>query len=94
MSGRLGGTNARDIRQALQGNTDPKLVKIIADLADRQDHLFQLMHQLAKALDVLTDGQLAMARATDTLRTEHERIKKAKSMGVVIETEIDRDSNG
>lgn len=93
MSGRLGGTNARDIRSLLQGNTDPKLIKILADLAERQDHLFQLLGQLAHAMDQLADSHLTLTKVSERLKNEHEAIKKAKSLGVLVESEVDRDQS-
>jgi hypothetical protein len=93
MSGRLGLSNARDIRHMLQGNTDPKLIKILADLAERQDHLYQLLGQMAHAMDTLASTQMAVTRATEVLKDEHDRIKRARSAGVKVETEVDRDAN-
>lgn len=84
---RLGGTNARDIRMLMEGKYPPEVVKAVAGLAERQDHLFQLLGQLAQALDGIADTLLVHTRAVDSLKTEHEKIKQAKSMGVTVASE-------
>lgn len=93
MSGRLGLSNARDIRHALQGNTDPKVIKILADLAERQDHLFQLLGQLAHAMDIMASSLLATTTGVKALQDKHDEIKRARAAGVKVETEVDRDAN-
>lgn len=81
---RLGGMNARDIRSLLDGKHDPDVVKSLSSLAERQDHLFQLLGQLAQAMDTLASSILAQAGAVGVLTAEHDRIKQAKAMGVKV----------
>jgi hypothetical protein len=81
---RLGGMNARDIRSLLDGKHHPDVVKSLASMAERQDHLFQLLEQLAHAMDTLADSILAQASAVSTLTDAHDRIKQAKAMGTKV----------
>jgi hypothetical protein len=81
---RLGGMNARDIRTLLDGKHHPDVVRSLSALAERQDHLFQLLGQLASAMDSLADSLLTQASAVGVLTAEHDRIKQAKAMGVKV----------
>lgn len=89
---RLGGVNARDIRMLLEGNTDPRMLQVVVGLAERQDHLFKLLEQMAHAMDILADSQLAHGNALGTLKDAHEAAKLAKSMGVRIQSEAADDT--
>lgn len=84
---RLGGTNARDIRSLLQGNADPRFIKILADLAERQDHLYQLLGQLAHAFDQMATNQINLTKVSERLKEEHLALKAAKAVGVKVESE-------
>lgn len=84
---RLGGTNARDIRMELQSRADPKLVGILCDLAERQDHLYGLLEQVAHAMDQLANGMLAQGNAVTALTKAHDAAKAAKAMGIKVDSE-------
>lgn len=81
---RLGGMDPKEIRSLLQGKHHPDLVKCVAGISERQDHLFHLLGQLASAMDTLADSILAQAGALDTLKSAHDRAKAAKAMGVKV----------
>lgn len=91
MSGRLGGTNARDVRMLLQGKIDPEVVRVLADLAERQDHLFQLLGQAAHAIDRMADAHMSLTRVSERLKEEHLALKAAKAIGVKVESEAASD---
>lgn len=94
MSGsRLGGMNARDIRILLRGKVDPDLGKVLVALAERQDHLFQLLGQLAQSMDVMADGLLAQANAVGAMQGKHDDIKRARQAGVKVASEADGYAN-
>lgn len=93
MSGRLGGMNARDIRVLLRGKVDPDLGKTLVALAERQDHLFQLLGQLAQSMDVLADALMAQGNAVSGMQRMHDDIKLAKRAGVKVASEVARDGN-
>lgn len=89
---RLGGVNARDIRILLEGKVDPNIVKVCTGLAERQDHLFQLLGQMAHAMDTLADSVLAHGNALGVLRDAHEQAKAAKAMGTKVGSEAADDT--
>lgn len=85
---RLGGMNARDIRVLLRGNIDPALGKVLVGLAERQDHLFQLLGQLAQNMDSMANSLLAQGGAVASLQGAHDRIKQARSGGISVQSEL------
>ena len=90
---RLGGMNARDIRMELQGNIDPKIGKVLVGLADRQDHLYQLMIGLAQSLDTMADSLLKQANGIKGMQEVSARVKNAKATGVSIQASLVADQD-
>ncbi len=90
----LGGMGARDIRMLLRGKVDPDVGKVLVSLADRQDHLYQLMAQMAEMMNIMADGQLATTNAVGVLRDQNEALKAAKRAGVNVASELDRHQSG
>ena len=94
MSGtRLGGVNARDIRIMLRGKIDPEIGKVLVGLAERQDHLYQLMGQLASHMDTMASGLLATTSGIQALKEKHDEIKQARRGGVTVASEVARDQD-
>ena len=91
---RLGGVNARDIRMLLRGSIDPQLGKVLVGLAERQDHLYQLLITLATSFDKLATALLVQSTVSEHLMGMHQQIKEAKAMGVKVESSAAEDQNG
>ncbi len=90
---RLGGINARDIRVLMEaGGIDPRIGQTMIGLAERQDHLFHLLEQVAHAMDTMASSLLAQTSAVGDLQKRHAQLKEAKSLGIKVESEAQDDT--
>lgn len=93
---RLGGMNARDIRMLLRTveGIHPKLMEVLTGLADRQDHLYQLLGAAAEGIDKLATLNKQTQEVMGKLAQTDRRIREAKAMGVTVDSEVVRDQDG
>lgn len=89
---RLGGMNARDIRVDLERvECDPRLKHVLAALAERQDHLFQLIGSAAEGIDRLASMMQNSQQLMGRVMKEHDALIAAKRAGVSVASEVVRD---
>ncbi len=71
---------ARDIRQMLQGTTDPKVVTCLCGIAESLSAQQQEIIQLAQAFDSLTDILMQLGAITEQTNSAVTDIKKVRGM--------------
>jgi hypothetical protein len=69
---------ARDIREALQGNTDPKIVHALCSIAESASAQQQEIAALAQALDKLTDLLMQLGATVEVATNAVDDIKKIR----------------
>jgi hypothetical protein len=69
---------ARDIREALQGNADPKIVHALCSIAESASAQQQEIAALAQALDKLTDLLMQLGATVEVATNAVDDIKKIR----------------